>query len=163
MDLGKLWQDYKKLQVDTAVAIVEKREYKPVAVEVIAGNTLIKRGKVTIAKGTGPQELVFKTGAFSKTSAVVQAIAWEPREERDIVSAAVGAIAGGVLTGGIGAVAGAAIGGRKKDNSIAVLTVGGNSGPVYVRCNAKEYEALQQLVYGEDSPVLQALKSNTRG
>lgn len=41
--------------------------------------------------------------------------------ERSAGKAAAGAIAGGLLTGGIGAVVGAAIGGRKKDTSTAVL------------------------------------------
>lgn len=35
--------------------------------------------------------------------------------------AAAGAIVGGVLTGGVGAIAGAAIGGRRKDDSTAML------------------------------------------
>lgn len=41
--------------------------------------------------------------------------------ERSAGKAAAGAIVGGVLTGGIGAIAGAAIGGRKKDTSTAIL------------------------------------------
>lgn len=41
--------------------------------------------------------------------------------ERSAGKAAAGAIAGGLLTGGVGAVAGAAIGGRKKDTSTAIL------------------------------------------
>lgn len=41
----------------------------------------------------------------------------EERHTRSAGKAAAGAIIGGVLTGGIGAIAGAAIGGRKKDDS----------------------------------------------
>lgn len=41
--------------------------------------------------------------------------------ERSAGKAAAGAIVGGVLTGGVGAIAGAAIGGRKKDTSTAML------------------------------------------
>lgn len=41
----------------------------------------------------------------------------EEKHTRSVGKAAAGTIVGGVLTGGIGAVAGAAIGGRKKDNS----------------------------------------------
>lgn len=41
----------------------------------------------------------------------------EERHKRSAGKAATGAIIGGVLTGGIGAIAGAAIGGRKKDDS----------------------------------------------
>ena len=45
----------------------------------------------------------------------------EEKHTRSAGKAAAGAIVGGVLTGGIGAVAGAAIGGRKKDDSIFFL------------------------------------------
>ena len=41
----------------------------------------------------------------------------EEKHTRSAGKAAAGAIVGGVLTGGIGAIAGAAIGGRKKDDS----------------------------------------------
>jgi len=41
----------------------------------------------------------------------------EQSETRSAGKAAAGAIVGGVLTGGFGAIAGAAVGGRKKDNS----------------------------------------------
>jgi len=47
----------------------------------------------------------------------------EQSDTRSLGKAAAGAIVGGVLTGGIGAVAGAAIGGRKKDNSVIVMKV----------------------------------------
>ncbi len=43
--------------------------------------------------------------------------------ERSLGKAVAGAVVGGVLTGGIGAVAGAAIGGHKKDTSVIVMTV----------------------------------------
>lgn len=42
----------------------------------------------------------------------------EEKYTRSAGKAAAGAIIGGVLTGGIGAIAGAAIGGRKKDDSV---------------------------------------------
>lgn len=42
----------------------------------------------------------------------------EQSHTRSAGKAAAGAIVGGVLTGGVGAIVGAAIGGRKKDNSI---------------------------------------------
>lgn len=45
----------------------------------------------------------------------------EEKHTRSAGKAAAGAIIGGVLTGGIGAIAGAAIGGRKKDNSVFFL------------------------------------------
>lgn len=42
---------------------------------------------------------------------------------RSAGKAAAGAIIGGALTGGVGLLAGAAIGGRKKDDSIILLTI----------------------------------------
>lgn len=45
----------------------------------------------------------------------------EEKHTRSAGKAAAGAIVGGVLTGGIGAIAGAAIGGRKKDDSVFFL------------------------------------------
>lgn len=46
----------------------------------------------------------------------------ERSSHRSAGKAAAGAIIGGVLTGGIGAIAGAAIGGRKKDDSVIYVT-----------------------------------------
>ncbi|MGF7049097.1 hypothetical protein J2T13_003605 [Paenibacillus sp. DS2015] len=61
---------------------------------------------------------------------------------------AAGALIGGVLTGGIGLLAGAAIGGRKKDNSLAVVSF--TDGPfesiIYFRCEQKEYQKLVALL-----------------
>lgn len=45
----------------------------------------------------------------------------EEKHSRSAGKAAAGAIVGGVLTGGVGAIAGAAIGGRKKDDSVFFL------------------------------------------
>lgn len=53
----------------------------------------------------------------------IENVTIEKGNKRSLGKAAAGAIVGGVLTGGIGAIAGAAIGGRSKDNSIIVLTI----------------------------------------
>lgn len=45
----------------------------------------------------------------------------EEKHTRSAGKAAAGAIIGGVLTGGVGAIAGAAIGGRKRDDSVYFL------------------------------------------
>lgn len=45
----------------------------------------------------------------------------EEKHSRSAGKAAAGAIVGGVLTGGLGAIAGGAIGGRKKDDSVYFL------------------------------------------
>lgn len=59
--------------------------------------------------------------SISKSDIVNMTI--ERASKRSLGKAAIGAAIGGVLTGGIGAIAGAAIGGRKKDDSVIVLTV----------------------------------------
>ncbi|WP_078379119.1 SHOCT domain-containing protein [Sutcliffiella halmapala] len=48
---------------------------------------------------------------------------WGESSTRNVGKAAAGAIVGGVLTGGVGAVVGAAVGGKKKDNSKAIITL----------------------------------------
>ena len=53
----------------------------------------------------------------------IKNVSLQKGSSRSIGKAAAGAIVGGVLTGGIGAVAGAALGGRKKDDSMLVVTV----------------------------------------
>jgi len=53
----------------------------------------------------------------------IKNVSLQKGSSRSIGKAAAGAIVGGVLTGGIGAVAGAALGGRKKDDSLLVVTV----------------------------------------
>lgn len=53
----------------------------------------------------------------------IKNVSLQKGSSRSVGKAAAGAIVGGVLTGGIGAVAGAALGGRKKDDSLLVVTV----------------------------------------
>lgn len=53
----------------------------------------------------------------------IKKVELQKASKRSVGKAAAGAIVGGVLTGGIGAVAGAALGGRKKDDSLLVVTV----------------------------------------
>jgi len=73
---------------------------------------------------------------------------WKEQHERSAGKAAAGAIIGGVLTGGIGAIAGAAIGGSKKDSSVAVLTVemGDLVHAIYVRCSESEFRKLSRFL-----------------
>lgn len=79
---------------------------------------------------------------------MVTKIEWDEKGKRSSGKAAAGAIVGGVLTGGIGLIAGVAIGGRKKDNSLAVVTY--QDGPlestIYFRCDQKEYQKLSALL-----------------
>ena len=80
-------------------------------------------------------------------------IKWDKDHERSIGKAAAGAIVGGLLTGGLGAIAGGAVGGRKKDISAAVITldIDGDQVPLYVKCSAKQYETLISLLIPKKS------------
>lgn len=53
----------------------------------------------------------------------IKRVELDKASKRSAGKAAAGAIIGGVLTGGIGLLAGAAVGGRKKDDSIIVMTI----------------------------------------
>lgn len=97
--------------------------------------------------GVKPKQVKIKKGGqlgmikIDSTEYQVTTIEWEEKHTRSAGKAAAGAIVGGLLTGGIGAIAGAAIGGRKKDQSTAVIeTAEGYT--ILVRCNPKEFAEL---------------------
>ncbi|GGE47608.1 hypothetical protein GCM10011391_27990 [Pullulanibacillus camelliae] len=90
---------------------------KQTSFEVIGGRNYFKKSLGNVyhmiqikEKGEGvvkiKGKLYYFLGAFK-----------EEKYKRSAGKAATGAIVGGLLTGGVGAIAGAAIGGRKKDNS----------------------------------------------
>ncbi len=71
--------------------------------------------------------------------------------KRSAGKAAAGAIIGGVLTGGLGLLAGAAIGGRRKDDSIIVMTV--KYGPAEVELYFKDQKDTKKK-YGHVAGLL---------
>lgn len=124
---------------------------KRVSLKIVAGNQLIQGSglKVVIKKGTKPSTLEFWVPPKSSNEYAVTDISWEEKSQRSVGKAAAGAIVGGVLTGGIGALVGAAIGGRSRDSSTAVITMQDQESKehkLYVKCNPKEYEALISLL-----------------
>lgn len=115
-----------------------------VTLEIVAGNSLVNGKKVTVSKGKTPGNLLFNvTFKVCKEFAVVS-IDWEEKETRSAGKAAAGAIAGGLLTGGWGLLAGAALGGRKQDKSTAVLELenDGRRHKLTVRCSPSELTKL---------------------
>ncbi|ULO09641.1 hypothetical protein H1230_13220 [Paenibacillus sp. 19GGS1-52] len=80
----------------------------------------------------------------------VTGLQWGESGERSLGKAAVGAIGLGLLTGGIGAIAGAAIGGKKQDNSTVTMTCTDSEGimeyTVYIRADAEKYQKLASLL-----------------
>lgn len=81
----------------------------------------------------------------------IQGLTMQKGYKRSVGKAAAGAIIGGVLTGGVGAIAGAAIGGRSRDNSVIVLTVDfdGMSVDLLFTGNnaARQYSAFSSLIH----------------
>lgn len=81
-----------------------------------AGNvTVVRDGDYIVFSGVHRPPNIFVSN--------VKKVELDKASKRSAGKAAAGAIIGGVLTGGIGLIAGAAIGGRKKDDSIIVMTV----------------------------------------
>lgn len=81
------------------------------------------QGKVTVIREGNDLKFL----GFDKKPIIpiesIKKVELQKASKRSLGKAAAGAVVGGVLTGGIGAVAGAAIGGRKKDDSLLVVTV----------------------------------------
>lgn len=114
---------------------------KSVSLEYLGGHPDLKGGKkVTLSKSSSG-EVEFSGGLLSKVSAEIVDYAWGEQAKRSAGKAAAGAIVGGVLTGGIGAIAGAALGGKRKDNSILHVTVNqqGKTYHLQFRADAKQY------------------------
>ncbi|MCY8813621.1 hypothetical protein P8917_01205 [Bacillus atrophaeus] len=75
-------------------------------------------------------------------------IEWNEKGKRSVGKAATGAVVAGVATGGFGAIVGAAVGGRNKDNSTCVMIVEYTNVnyTVYLRGNQKKYNELVYLM-----------------
>ncbi|MDQ0876747.1 hypothetical protein QFZ77_005406 [Paenibacillus sp. V4I3] len=118
---------------------------KAVNLSYLGGHPKIKAGgEVIVAKGSNQNTLLIGSQEIE-----VLKLEWDEKGQRSAGKAAAGAIIGGVLTGGIGLLAGAALGGRKKDNSLAVVSFkeGVLEGNIYFRCDQKEYQKLSNLLY----------------
>ena len=119
-----------------------------VTLEIVAGNALVSGKKVTISKGKTPGRLLFNVTFKVCKEFDVVTIDWEEKGTRNAGKAAAGAIAGGLVTGGWGLLAGAALGGQKKDISTAVITVeeAGRQYKLTVRCSASDFETLNRIL-----------------
>jgi hypothetical protein len=109
--------------------------------KILTGCKHVKGTDVYIDK-INPGVWKFKTGFFTSTKLPVAGLDWQEAASRSAGKAAAGAIIGGVLTGGLGLLAGAAIGGRKKDASTAVVTFEDGQ-RLYVKATGKDFEKLQ--------------------
>jgi hypothetical protein len=112
-----------------------------IKLKILTGCKHVKGSDVSIDK-VSPGVMKFKTGLFTSTNLAVADLDWQGATSRSGGKAAAGAIIGGVLTGGLGLLAGAAIGGRKKDASTAIITFEDGQ-KLFVKANGKEFEKLQ--------------------
>ncbi|MGG0555262.1 hypothetical protein ABEY55_22030 [Priestia aryabhattai] len=96
----------------------------------------------SIAKGDNPGEVFTYIPFGSKLTWKLTGIEWEESSTRSAGKAAAGAIAGTVVAGPIGTIAGAAIGGKKKDTSKAFVYLVGEDSvehTLHIRCDQKQY------------------------
>ncbi|MBS4193466.1 hypothetical protein [Lederbergia citri] len=91
---------------------------KQTSFEVIGGQNLFNKAMANIYKMVS-EEKEYGEGVVKVKGKLYYFLGAhkEERHTRSAGKAAAGAIIGGVLTGGLGAIAGAAIGGRRKDDS----------------------------------------------
>lgn len=73
---------------------------------------------------------------------------WVENFKRSLGGAAAGAVAGAIISGGLLAIVGAALGGRRQDNSVAIVTVEDRNVELslYFRCDKDEYKKLSKLM-----------------
>ena len=120
-----------------------------VKVDLIVGWGKIKGKELTFYRGKERGSLLFHIPLKYKKEHKVVSIDWAENTARSAGKAAAGAIIGGALTGGVGLLAGAALGGKKQDASTAVITFvdeGGEHQVLRVRCDSKKYEGLLELI-----------------
>ncbi|MCM3129035.1 hypothetical protein ACFQ3J_08685 [Paenibacillus provencensis] len=136
---GKMKEDFKKATEDGKAMAAGKA----VRLEYLGGHPKVQAGLITVSSSTEEYKLLIDGNEVQ-----VVKMEWDEKGKRSGGKAAAGAIVGGVLTGGLGLLAGAAIGGRKKDNSLAVITYqdGPLEGTAYFRCDQKEYQKLAALL-----------------
>ena len=99
-----------------------------VELEYLGGHPNISRTGTCAVSREGDR-LVIKTGGVFSSSMVgipvqnVTGLQLEKRDGRSLGKAVAGTVIGGALTGGIGALAGLAIGGRRHDQSVILMGV----------------------------------------
>lgn len=126
---------------------------KRVNLNILAGgNKLNENGipvKVAVMiQGDQGGEVLTQIG-LTKTPWKLDGIEWEESATRSAGKAAVGAIIGS-LAGPVGTIAGAAIGGRKKDNSKAFVYLinpeTNEEVTLHIRCDEKTYTEISSLM-----------------
>ncbi|WP_144558538.1 hypothetical protein [Shouchella miscanthi] len=136
----KRMPDYEKSQTTN-------RTLGSIKLEHLGGHPRVKKGNVTIKAGKESGTL-----QFGSRSIMVTGMGWEEKGKRSGGKAAAGAVVGGIVTApitwGAGAIVGAAIGGRKKDDSVVAIAFsdGSVNYTMYLKADAKEYQKLCKLL-----------------
>ena len=129
---------------------------KRVQVSVIAGGHVLTDNeagkglvsKVAVMKGDRPGYVYMNT-LFGQKEFKFEKITWQRDRTRSIGKTAAGALVGTVIAGGIGTVAGAAIGARRRDISTAFLYISDDSGEheVHIECSKQQYAEISQIAH----------------
>lgn len=127
---------------------------KRINLEILAGGQQLNENnlpvKVAVLVQGDQQGEVFTQIGLKKTPWKLDGIEWEESATRSAGKAAVGAIAGTVVAGPIGTIAGAAFGGRKKDNSKAFVYLidpeTNAEATLHIRCDQKTYTEISSLM-----------------
>ncbi|SDE83955.1 hypothetical protein SAMN04487777_13216 [Priestia aryabhattai B8W22] len=103
----------------------------------------------SIIKGDNPGEVITEVPFADKKRWHLINIEWEESSTRSAGKAAAGAIAGTVVAGPIGTIAGAAMGGKKKDTSKAFVYLVGEDNvehALHIRCDQKQYTQIASYI-----------------
>ncbi|WP_176586314.1 hypothetical protein [Priestia megaterium] len=103
----------------------------------------------SIIKGDNPGEVITEVPFADKKRWHIVNIEWEESSTRSAGKAAAGAIAGTVVAGPIGTIAGAAMGGKKKDTSKAFVYLVGEDNvehALHIRCDQKQYTQIASYI-----------------
>ncbi|WP_019241531.1 MULTISPECIES: hypothetical protein [Bacillus] len=117
-------------------------------VEVIAGHPQGAR-YVNICNGDNSGEVLIEVAPGNRLAYILDDIEWEEQSTRSGGKAAIGAIAGTVVAGPLGTIAGAAVGGRKRDKSKAFVYLinpeNNEEVTLHIRCDETTYRQITLL------------------
>ncbi|CAM4109421.1 hypothetical protein [Mesobacillus thioparans] len=137
---------------------IKQASRKKVDVEILFGGHIVldkkipnKIKKATLIEGDNPGEIIVKS-LYGQKPFVFDGIDWAESSTRNGGKAAVGAIAGTLVAGPLGTIAGAALGGKKKDTSKALIFLyeldKEQSKPheLHIVCNEDKYREIANLL-----------------
>lgn len=106
----------------------------------------VQNAVLTAGKKRGQVEI--SVPFAGKKGWTLTSVEWEESHARNVGKAAAGVIVGGVLTGGVGAVVGGAIGAKRKDTSKAYIVIVDKEGiehELHINCDQQLYTKLSNM------------------